>query len=163
MDIPFFSGMAAGLLLAKTSRLIARRLLILFDELASFKSWLARRKPSARPGPVPSDWRPKTFEEACTVMMHLADKKTSSAETQRISDELEQRMASHSALQEEIQHSKQAHALAFFLYKNSRDMGLSSVQALVIAFSHGVMVGIEMEKQPLLVERSQHDAKPESD
>jgi hypothetical protein len=52
----------------------------------------------------------------------------------------------YSATVEEVQEAEETQALAICLIRIGKEQGMSLAELVVLAFSHGVMVGIEMEK-----------------
>lgn len=95
----------------------------------------------------------KTFSEACeaTFMRTLpeGDNTPSGVAVEAIAVT----MTPFHSMIEEIQESPEARGFADALFVASRTQGIPPHDLLCIAFSHGVMVGIEMEKAPLLVGR----------
>jgi hypothetical protein len=102
----------------------------------------------------------KTFSEAVesTMMRRHRPGSDRTKELAAIKESLEP----YHGLHAEIQTSREAVAFATGLVSGlSDEVGEEElIELVIVAFSHGVMVGIEMEKQPLLVGR---DLPPEAD
>jgi len=105
----------------------------------------------------------KTFSEAVEATM-MRRKVAGSAENAQVMEEIRASMEPYHCLHAEIQGSQEAAAFAAGLIETSPDEldGDDLLILLVVAFSHGVMVGIEMEKAPLLVGRDPSDSPPDS-
>jgi hypothetical protein len=101
----------------------------------------------------------KTFEEALrSTMMQVHP--AVEAEAKRITAEIEAGQASFRSLLGDIQGNLETRMLASGLLTIAQHNEWSAAELVIVAFSHGVMVGIEMEKQPLLVGR---DLPPEAE
>jgi hypothetical protein len=102
----------------------------------------------------------KTFLEAIesTMMRRYAP----GMDRTQVMDEIKESLEPYNGLHVEIQLSNEAAAFAAGLAHQLADEVDEDevMKLLIVAFSHGVMVGIEMEKQPLLVGR---DLPPEAD
>ena len=84
----------------------------------------------------------KTYEEAVALVMARKVKDINEMPTDII--EASER---YQSLHEEIQSSFQAKMLAATLLALGEDQKVEPIRLLCIAFSHGVAVGVEMEKQ----------------
>ena len=103
----------------------------------------------------------KTFSEACqATMMHRGGQPVAESELPRVFEEIQRQIDPYIVIHEEIQNSPEAMAFAMGLIEALEDDDVKPVDYIRIAFSHGVMVGIEMEKQPFLVGR---EMPPEAD
>lgn len=87
----------------------------------------------------------KTFSEACesTFMCTVPVDKE---DPLKISAELDEQLDPFRATIEEIQNSDEAEMLASALLQLGKDARRNPCDLLKIAFSHGVMVGMQMEK-----------------
>lgn len=105
----------------------------------------------------------KTFSEAVEATM-MRRKVAGSPGDDQVVDEIRASMEPYESLHAEIQNSPEAAAFATGLLDTSPDEldGDDLFILLLVAFSHGVMVGIEMEKAPLLVGREPSDVPPDS-
>jgi hypothetical protein len=87
----------------------------------------------------------KTFSEAVEfTMMRKGPPPGETEDARAIFDQIALGQESYAAIHEEIQQSEEATAFAVGLMESAEDMETEDL--IRIAFSHGVMVGIEMEK-----------------
>jgi hypothetical protein len=101
----------------------------------------------------------KTFSEACEATFVRIRPSDVPVDEEQISASIAETVAPFESLVEEIQNSQEAVRFSYVLLRMGLDEDVPPVDLLRIAFSHGVMVGIEMEKEPLLVGRSDpHEA-----
>jgi hypothetical protein len=87
----------------------------------------------------------KTFSEACestfmrTVPVGSADHKSTM-------EAIDTRIGPFISMVDEIQNAPETHAFACVLLEMASGEDLNMAEVIKIAFSHGVMVGVEMEK-----------------
>jgi len=87
----------------------------------------------------------KTFSEACestfmrTVPVGSADHKSTM-------EAIDTRIGPFISMVDEIQNAPETHAFAAVLLEMASGEDLNMAEVIKIAFSHGVMVGVEMEK-----------------
>lgn len=87
----------------------------------------------------------KTFSEACeSTFMRTVP--IGSTEPTAVMAEIDGRLAPFISMVEEIQNAPETHALACSLLELMKGEDIHFGDLLKIAFSHGVMVGVEMEK-----------------
>jgi len=96
----------------------------------------------------------KTFSEACEATFMRAVPISEPQDPKKIEAELEGQLDPFQEMLDDIQTSVEADALAYVLIGQGRQAGWTPIEIIKIAFSHGVIVGVEMEKEPLLVGRS---------
>jgi hypothetical protein len=99
----------------------------------------------------------KTFSEACESTFLRIGRESEKAAAMIA---LDASIAPFAELLEEIQNSFEAEGLAVTLLRIGVDEKVVPMDLLRIAFSHGVMVGIEMEKEPLVVLASSSSQAP---
>ena len=87
----------------------------------------------------------KTFSEACeSTFMRTVP--VGSADHQETLKAIETHIGPFESMMDEIQDAPETHSFAALLKKIAVNEDLTVMELIKIAFSHGVMVGIEMEK-----------------
>jgi hypothetical protein len=87
----------------------------------------------------------KTFSEACESTF-MRTVKVGSANHKDTLEAIDTRIGPFISMVDEIQNAPETHAFAAVLKEMAVNEDLTIMELLKIAFSHGVMVGVEMEK-----------------
>lgn len=95
----------------------------------------------------------KTFSEACEATLIRTVPMDVPVDEAKVVSEIKGRIEPFLATLKEVQHSPEAFSLAVALLHLANEQDIDPVVLICIAFAQGVMVGIEMEKAPLLVGR----------
>jgi len=92
----------------------------------------------------------KTFSEACqSTFMTIREAEPTREEESAVFENLNAQVERFEGMMRDIQHSQEATAFCCALIQAGGEEKMSPLLMLKIAFSHGVMVGIEMEKAEL--------------
>lgn len=88
----------------------------------------------------------KTFEEACAAVMCRQVQNLPEDKADEAAKEMSENMARYHSTMDEVKRSPQAIMFAAALLELGDANGFRPENLFLIAFSHGVMVGMEMEK-----------------
>lgn len=91
----------------------------------------------------------KNFDEALSIIMQRVKGDVDSPESEAARKSLEELGAPFRATILEIQTDERVHNLAHIILDLGEERSMSGCQLLEIAFSHGVAVGLEMNKVDL--------------